>query len=325
MLARNAGTDFRPLPFLGNPHVQTILGFLWKSGRFRALTQTKFLRLDDGDEIALHDSIPPDWKADAPIALMMHGMGGDHRSSYLQRLAGALYPKGIRVVRMDLRGAGAGFGRAERFYHAGRTDDILAALKEIRTWSPTSPLWLIGFSLSGNMALKLAGEKGSEFMKLAARVAALAPPIDVLQCSKLISLPKNRIYDRFFANHLASLARQRQAFYPNPPLPVFPKRLTMKLFDDLFTAPRCGFADAYDYYRKTSSVSVIPNIKVPTLMLTARDDPFVAIAPFESLRTLPQVTLEIHDHGGHLGFLGYHGGSARWLERRVARWLLGET
>lgn len=313
--------EFRPLPFLANPHFQTILGFLWKSRRFSAPTQIRYVRLPDGDELALHDSVPPGWTASDPIALIIHGMGGDHRSSYLARLAGLLYPKNVRVVRIDLRGAGAGFGRAVHFYHAGRSEDVLAALQAVHDWSPTSPLWLIGFSLGGNVALKAAGESAEMLAPFLARLVAVAPPIDLLRCSQLISLPKNRVYDRFFANHLAGLARVRQQRYPDPPLPVFPKRLSIKQFDDLFTAPRCGFADACDYYRRASSLPFIERITAPTLILAARDDPFVAVEMFDELKTPEHIRVEIQAHGGHLGFLGYNGGSFRWLERRLARWL----
>lgn len=322
MPAKRDPNAFRPLPFLANPHLQTILGFLWKARPFKAPTELRYCQLPDGDELALHDSVPPNWRPGGPIALMIHGMGGDHRSSYLQRLAAILYPQGIRVVRIDLRGTGAGFGKAVRFYHAGRSEDIFAVLNEVHRWSPNSPLWLIGFSLGGNLALKVAGEEADALKGILQRLIAVAPPIDLLRCSWLISLPKNRVYDRFFANQLAGLARIRQQHFPHPPLPDFPRRLTIKQFDNLFTAPRCGFQDAEDYYRQASSLPHLSRIQTTTLILAARDDPFVDVGMFDELELPEHIQIEIHAHGGHLGFLGYGAGGVRWLERRLAHWLL---
>jgi predicted alpha/beta-fold hydrolase len=308
---------------LSNRHLQTILGFLWKGPPFREATTLRRLRLPDGDQLVLHDSVPPLWRSGDPIALLIHGMGGSAASGYVQRLARLLYPRGIRIVRIDLRGTGAGFGLARHFYHGGRSDDIHWALEELNRWSPESPLWVVGFSLGGNLALKFAGESAGEVVARLERVAAIAPPIDIVRCSELISSPRNRAYDRFFANQLASLARIRAQYYPDPPVPEFPRNLTIRQFDDLFTAPRCGFADALDYYRRASSLPFIARIRVPTLILTARDDPFVAVAPFENLAAPPHIHIEIQDHGGHLGFLGRDGnGGIRWAEQRIVSWLL---
>ena len=244
-------------------------------------------------------------------------------SGYIQRTAEMLYPHGVRIVRLDLRGTGAGFGLARHFYHAGRTEDIRASLLDLHRESPTSPLFLIGFSLGGNLALKLAGEAGTDPVPMLARVAAVAPPIDILRCAELISQPRCRFYDRFFARSMIKLAKERQRHFPDETLPRFPVNPTIRQFDDLFTAPRCGFEDALDYYRKASALPVIPNIPVPALMITARDDPFVSVEPFEQLKVPPHVRVEIHDRGGHLGFIGFDGGGGvRWAERRVAEWIL---
>jgi uncharacterized protein len=325
MTARKSEIQFRPLPLLSNGHLQTILGFVWKGTPFREPTTQRFVDLPDGDQLVLHDSVPPGWQPDDPIALLIHGMGGSAASGYVQRLAGLLYPRGIRIARIDLRGTGAGFGLARHFYHGGRSEDVGASLREMHRWSPESPLWLIGFSLGGNLALKMAGKSAEDPLPNLERVAAIAPPIDLVRCSELISIPRNRMYDRFFANQLASLARMRAQYYPDPPVPVFPRNLTIRQFDDLFTAPRCGFADALDYYRQASSLPYIGQIAQPTLIVTARDDPFIAVGPFETLNAPTNVQVEIQEHGGHLGFLGRDGsGGVRWAERRIVAWLFEE-
>ena len=117
-------------------------------------------------------------------------------------------------------------------------------------------------------------------------------------------------------------ARRRHLHFPDLPPPSWPRRLTVRLFDDLYTAPRCDFADALDYYRRTSSLPLIPRIEVPALILTARDDPFIPVGPFEELRAPDNVEVRVVERGGHLGFLGPDGaGGIRWAERRVAEWV----
>ena len=117
----------------------------------------------------------------------------------------------------------------------------------------------------------------------------------------------------------------QQWHYPDGPQTQFPRRLTLHQFDDLCTAPMWGFRDAVDYYRRGSSLPVVPRIQVPTLILTARDDPFIAVEPFETLPKLPHLEVHIAQHGGHLGFLGWDtAGGIRWAERRVVDWVLGQ-
>ncbi len=120
----------------------------------------------------------------------------------------------------------------------------------------------------------------------------------------------------------------RGRYFPDLPPPVFPRRVTMRLFDDLYTAPRCGFADALDYYRQASCQHLVPRIPVPTLLLTSRDDPFIAVEPFEELRSRApaHMTIRILSHGGHLGFLGFDGaGGIRWAEHRLTDWVAPPT
>jgi uncharacterized protein len=322
MTTTTPAADFRPLPLLGNRHVQTLLGYFLKGPVLRHPARERRLTLPDGDRLLLLDSVPKSWRPGDPAALLLHGLGGCAQSSYLQRLAARLLAGGVRAVRLNMRAAGRGFGLARHFYHAGRTEDVRAALAEVGRWCPGSPLLLAGFSLGGNIALKLAGEAADEPVPGLARVAAVAPPIDLLRCAELLCTPGNRLYDRFFTRMLTAEVRRYLRFHGEPPL-RFPKNLKMTDFDDLFTAPRCGFADARDYYRRSSAQPLIPRIRVPALILTARDDPFVAVAPFEELTLPSHVELVIAERGGHLGFLGRDGGGGvRWAERKVGDWLL---
>jgi predicted alpha/beta-fold hydrolase len=319
------GSDFRPLPLLRNPHVQTVLGQLLPGPRPGRAARGHVVWLTDGDGLYLHDSIPPGWRPGEPVALVIHGLTGSHASAGVQRLAGRLLARGVRVVRPDLRGAGRGAALARRGYHAGRSDDLRAALEEVHRWSPASPVVVAGVSLGGAMALKLAGEAADCPVPGLARVAALSPPVDLARCSDLLAQPRNWFYERRFLWGLVAEARHRQRCFPElPPLRLRP-RMSVRLFDDLYTAPRNGFADAADYYRRAAALPLLGRIALPALILTARDDPFIAAEPFEEFRPPPAVERHVLPHGGHLGFLGWDGsGGCRWAERRVVDWLLAE-
>ncbi len=316
-------SDFKPLPLLGNPHVQTLLGHLLRGPSVRLPTRRRVVWMPDGDGLMLHETVPPGWTAGGPIAVLVHGMTGSHASAGIQRLAVLLLERGARVIRLDQRGAGAGLALARGVYHAGRSDDVRTVLEEIHRENPASPLLLAGVSLGGNVALKLAGEAGALTVPGLARVAVIAPPIDLERCSALLAHRRNRIYESHFVLELLAEAAKRHRFFPDQPPPRFPRRMTVRLFDDLYTAPRAGFHDAADYYHHSSSAPYVARVVLPTLILTARDDPFVAVEPFEELAPPPNVTLRILPNGGHVGFLGRDGlGGIRWAERRLVEWLL---
>jgi predicted alpha/beta-fold hydrolase len=255
-----------------------------------------------------------------PVVILIHGLGGSHRSGYLQRCARRFWKLGCRVVRADLRGCGAGIRLARRPTHGGLSDDIRRLLRAIASEAPGSRLLLIGFSLGGNIVLKAAGEGGLPASLTA--LAAVAPPIDLTLCAAKLSAPRQRLYDLYFVNELLAQARQRERFFPAIRAPQLrgPDR-SLRGFDDAYTAPLWGFADAAAYYRQQSSWPWLTRIQVPTLLLTAADDPFIAVEPFLALTPGGAITVEIQRHGGHLGFLGSDGqGGIRWVDARLHAW-----
>jgi predicted alpha/beta-fold hydrolase len=265
--------------------------------------------------------VPTGWQDGHGIVLLVHGLGGCHRSGYMLRLGRRFVKHGLRVLRMDLRGVGAGAMLARKTYHGGRSDDLRAVALDIHHENPASPVVLVGMSLGGNLVLKLAGEAGANALPGLHAVAAVAPPIDLSLCS--VMLARLPFYDNYFARQLVKQVRLHQRHFPDLVLPRFPRRPTMRQFDELCTAPRWGFADAADYYCRASALPVLVNLRVPAFVLTARDDPFIAVEPFESLSLRPNVEVHIARHGGHLGFLGSDGaGGFRWGERQVADWVL---
>ena len=314
---------FRPLPLLGNPHVQTLLGYLWQGTVAPGATREVVVSLPDGDRVVLHDSLPPGWQRGGPMALLVHGLGGSHLSGPVRRVAGLLWHRGVRAVRIDLRGSGRGTGLSRRLYNAACSSDIRAALLEMRAWDPASAIALVGFSLGGNVALKLAGEAAGQPIPGLRCVAAVAPPVDLERCAAMMSSRRNRLYELHFVQALVRQVRALERRRSDLGRTRFTGPLSLRRFDDLYTAPVGGYADALDYYRRASSLPLIAAIRIPTLILTARDDPFIAVGPIEEQAPSSYLTVRIFEQGGHLGFLGPDGaGGIRWAERWLTEWVL---
>jgi predicted alpha/beta-fold hydrolase len=312
---------FRSLPFLGNPHLQTVVANLFGWTRERVPSTLHLVPLPDGDLVALHETTPPKWTPGQPCVLLVHGLGGCHQSGYMRRMTNELAGHGLRVYRMDLRGCGAGMPHAREFYNAACSADVRECLEWMGTHNPGSSLLLVGFSLGGNIALKLAGEAASKPVRNLVGVVSLAAPIDLLRCSNLLAgLP---FYDRFYSYHLVTQVRRRARLRPDLPAVEFPSRLTVRIFDEVYTAPRGGYAGAIDYYQRASSLPFIPEITLPTFLLSARDDPFVAWQPYADLPRRDNLEVHLSEGGGHLGFLGPDGrGGIRWAETRIIDWIL---
>jgi hypothetical protein len=314
--------SFEPNLLLANTHVQTVLGS-WLRGRLgRVRVRRRVVTLPDGDRLLLHDSQPPGEDRPRRVAVLLHGLGGSYASGYMERTTARLLRRGWRVVRLDARGCGAGLPLARRPAHSGLTADVRAALAAIRHEDPSARLSLVGFSLGGNTALKLAGEAAAEPIAGLERVAAVAPPLDLERCAALIALPKNRVYELYFLRALLANVRRRREHFPELHSVAFPRRMTLRRFDDLYTAPLWDFADALDYYRRCSSAPLVGRIALPALILTARDDPFIAVEPFEALPRAPHREVVIVPRGGHLGFLAWNGQAfVRWAEEFLVDWL----
>jgi hypothetical protein len=297
---------------------------LWPSPRAVLTPTRREIALPDGDRLVLHDDQPLAWNDHQPCALLVHGLAGSHQSAYMQRIAARLVARGVRVFRLDLRGAGAGAGLARLPYHAGRSEDVRAAILEISKLAPHSPLTLVGFSLGGNISLKLAGELGGERLGGLERVMAVSPPVDLAACIHGLATPVGRLYDSYFVRMLLRQMDSRPVLPEGEAAHVWP-RLPKRLleFDDWYTAPVSGFGDAANYYRQSSALGFLPRIELPTLILSSRDDPLVASGPLESASLPSAVRTLITPGGGHLGFLARSSSDPdpRWMDWRVVDWV----
>jgi hypothetical protein len=300
-----------------------IVAMFWP-GRAESYPSThRSVDLPDGDKLVAVISTPPGWQADDRTVLMVHGLCGCYGSPYMSRIAGKLYRRGLRVVRLNLRGCGSGAGLARHPYHSGRSEDVRHVLQCLARDDASSPVTLVGFSLGGNIALKLAGEDADSPTAGMDSLIAVAAPIDLVACSILIERPSNRLYEQYFVRRLLAHARETARFFPDLPPAAFPRRLSLRGFDDCYTAPRSGFRGVLDYYTRASAAPLVPSIAVPTLLLSSRDDPFIDARPYEQLRRPRHIELCMTDRGGHLGFLGFTArrGDFRWMDECLIDWI----
>jgi uncharacterized protein len=316
---------FRPHPLVRGGHAQTIVGAYLPHALSLSTAVDHRLAMPDGDLLVLHDNRPAAWSPGDGTALLVHGLGGAHHSPYCVRLAARLVERGIRAFRLDMRGCGAGAALARYPGHAGRSEDLRRAILEIERLCPGSPLAAIGYSLGGNIVLKLAGECAGEPPGGLERVAAVCPPIDLGACSHNIGRGLNWIYDRAFLRALVKLvadrARESPEWYAQTPLHPQPRSLFE--FDDRITAPLSGFANAGEYYARCSAAPGLARIEVPTLILAAGDDPLIPAHIFDRAERSSAVALHLAEGGGHLGFLAARGcdPDRRWLDWRLLEWL----
>lgn len=315
--------QFEPHPLVPNGHWQTVLG-LYLPGSLRApASRPQDLTLEGGDGLRVLDSVPEGWGAGAPAVVLVHGLVGCARSPYMVRVAARLVGMGVRAVRMNLRGAGEGFGLARATYHAGRTGDLRAVMEWLAAQAPGSPIALMGFSLGGNLVLKLAAEATREPVSGLDCVLAANAPLDLSACCRHLARPGMRLYDRSFVRALRMQIHRLHARFPDLGQANLESVRSVYDFDQHYTAPRNGFRDAEDYYSRSSAGPLLGQVAVPGLVVHAEDDPFIPIASYRGFGFPPSLALELNPSGGHLGFISRSRweGSRRWLDTRLATWL----
>ncbi len=306
-------SSFRPAPWLRNPHLQTLWPVWFR--RPRIVYRRERLELPDGDFLDL------DWGPlrNGPLVVIFHGLEGSSRSHYAAGLMAALSRAGLQGVVMHFRGCSGEPNRRARRYTAGETDDPAHVLTHLARRFPGRDLHAVGYSLGGNALLRLLGEDRPTVAIHSA--VAVSVPFDLALCARRLRRGLSRMYDRYLVTRLRrNLALQ--AARPGFPIPAERIRACRDLrgFDDQVTAPLHGFRDADHYYRSASARPILARIRVPTLLLHARDDPFMFPEVMPQANELgPHTRLEWSPHGGHVGFVEAPG--RYWLERRIVRWL----
>ncbi len=254
--------------------------------------------------------------------ILVHGLEGSSKAGYVRSLSSAALERGWATHRFNMRGCGGTDALAVTSYHAGQTSDLLAVLRQRRRLSG-APLVAVGFSLGGNVALKLAGELGQEARGLLAAVCAVSTPIDLAACARALAEPRNFLYQRRFLSRLKQRIRRRHAqapeLYPLEPLPGI---RTIEEFDDHYTARLFGFGTAANYFRTQSSNQFLERICVPALLIQAQDDPLIPYRVYDHPAFARNAHLRLASvaHGGHLGFLSRER-PRFWVDEVVLDWL----
>lgn len=309
------------VPLFRNAHLATLAGNFWPRplDEARFPTRQTLYRTAPDVEIVVEEN-RPEGEARGEV-LLLHGLEGSSRSGYLISLAQRLLEAGFAVHRMNLRGCGLSEPYSPTLYHSGLTHDARNILEQWRA-AGRGPRFLAGFSLGGNVVLKLAGEMGAEAAELVEGICAVSTPIDLHACVRRIDAPSNWIYHQKFVRSLRRRYERRHGMDPER----FPDRgigkvRTIFAFDDLVTAPFFGFGNAPNYYATQSSLRFIPGIRVPTLLVQAEDDPMIPFELYrrEEVRSNPCVRLLAVPHGGHLGFLA-RGRRRFWLDTVLCEW-----
>jgi predicted alpha/beta-fold hydrolase len=245
-------------------------------------------------------------------------------------MADKAWATGWNVVRLNQRNCGGTEHLSRGLYHSGLTHDPLTVMRELIERDGLPAFAVAGYSLGGNLALKLAGEFGDAAPSQLRAVCAVSPTMDLAICVKALERRANIPYQFNFVRNLKARMRRKAAAYPDTfPLDPLRRVWTVRQFDEAYTAPHHGFRDASDYYYRASAMRVLDRIRVPTLILTAANDPFVPIEPFtsDSVRSNPHVTVVVTRDGGHCAFLeapsvGYDG---YWAEREILRFATAHT
>lgn len=314
---------FRPFPMMRGGFLQTIYGAYWPCLKAPKSDKLHTVILPDGDAVTLVENRPKNWRFGKRIILLAHGVCGSHESPYMERMARRLFYSGHLVLRMNYRTVGPGFGLSQKCYHGGLSDDTRAVLHWIAREFPGSPVTQIGFSLGGNISLKMAGEDGSRPTGPLDSVVAVSPPVDLKAAIKKMGRPENKLFEKMFLNYLKNDVERLHKKFPHLGPYKFPAELTVQMFDELYTAPRWSYPTADHYYQESSSFQYLPEIQVPTFILCSIDDPVVDASRLLEAPVNKNIDMLLTEHGGHVGFLGWgtRWDEIRWSDQAVAHWI----
>jgi hypothetical protein len=267
-----------------------------------------------------------------PTVILVHGLEGSSDSQYIVGNANKLWRAGANIVRMNMRNCGGTEELSPTLYHSGLSSDVDAVMRFFLQRERLESVSLVGYSMGGNLVLKLAGELGSNAPRELHSVVGVSPAIDLGPSADALHQPQNRLYELRFLRNLLKRFRRKVRLFPR----VFdPNRVvgirSLRDFDDRITALYSGFLSAEDYYYRAAAARIVDRIAVPTLVLHAIDDPFVHIMP-ESLAALeanPNINLVQTAHGGHCAFLAEPdlaaGDDGYWAESTLLRFILAHA
>ncbi len=323
-------TPFVPRLGLRNNHLQTIVGNFLPRPRFTLPSIAETVEVDpsDGSRVLCHCHWHPELERRRRLTVVLvHGLEGSSDSRYIQGVSTRAWAAGFNVVRMNMRNCGGTDALTPTLYHSGLSGDVGAVMSHFADKFGLERVALVGYSMGGNLVMKLAGEWGRRPPLVA--VTAVCPAVDLAPGSDALHEPANRLYEIRFLRGLMRRYRLKAALFPDryETGAVGPVR-SLREFDDKIVARYCDFRDADDYYYRAAAARVVERIAVPTLVLYAADDPFVRILPETrvQLHANPHVDFVETAHGGHCAFLSEdRGDEIHWAEATVIRYLQSVT
>lgn len=308
-------SSYRGWALAPGPHWETILPNLSRR-RLRVAYRRRRLELSDGDFVDIDLAGEGVDAAGQRCLLVLHGLEGDSRAPYVKSFVRAALRRGYAVAAMNMRGCSGELNRLPRFYHSGETGDPRQAIGWLG--ERFKSVAVVGFSLGGNVALKLLGEEDRSGKSGAAAAVAISAPVDLVGSSARLSEEGNRLYMRRFIRLLSRKIEAKARVYPEVIDASGVRRLqSFAEFDGRYTAPLNGFASALDYWSRCSALPLLGRIQKPALLLNARNDPFLSESCFPSAPDVPMgaVVACYPERGGHLGFPGRRVNGACWHER----------
>jgi predicted alpha/beta-fold hydrolase len=317
-------------PLFRDPHIQTIIGRYWPARLDENVwpTHALYFATEPGVKVLAHynrrDGQGPDPRGaqqagallTAPTVLAVHGLTASSEAPYMRLLAGRTLEAGFNSVRLNVRNCGGTEHLCPTLYHSGLTADLRSVVEQLAP----APLYLVGFSMGGNMVLKLAGEWGEAPPAHVRAVCGISVPVRLGVCARRLGERRNRIYEARFLRELRrTLLRKQEALSGKFVAPRWDGIRTIYEFDDAITAPAFGFRGADHYYDSASSAGFLDRIRVPALLIQAQDDPFIPYDVFEdlALEQNPNLYLEAPPHGGHVAFLARQGPRFWAIEQAV--------
>ncbi|MEO6982385.1 MAG: alpha/beta fold hydrolase [Edaphobacter sp.] len=328
--------DFNPRRYLGNGHLQTIAGNYLPRTNALPPPEAQLVEVSPAtdnqisSQVLCHCHWQPEYvRATRPTAIIVHGLEGSSNSQYVIGNANKLWQSGCNIIRMNMRNCGGTEALTPTLYHSGLSCDVLAVLRFFVDRHHLESISLIGYSMGGNLVLKLAGDLGPAAPPQLHSVIGVSPAVDLSPSADALHRPQNRLYELKFIRALRQRFRRKAVLFPR----AYDRNRTtgiysMRTFDDRITALYSGFSGAEDYYTRASASRVLDRIAIPALILHALDDPFIRITAqtHAKIAANPNITLIEPPHGGHCAFLaepdlttGYDG---YWAEHTLRRFLL---
>ena len=312
---------FEPHPLLKNGHAMTIVSAFVPRRFAIPPAEARLFQVDPESRVLAHCHWQPGKHKDAPVIIIVHGLEGSSDGNYVRGIAEKAFHRGFHVVRVNQRNCGGTEALTPTLYNSGMSADYRAVFEELSNSDGFEQIFFAGYSMGGNLVTKMAGEFGAAVPKALCAVCSVCPALDLAACADALERAENYLYQRRFVSGLMSrYARKHELFQERYPIRGLAPVRTLRQFDDIITAPQFGYRDAQDYYENVGAKRVVAQVRLPTLMITAQDDPFVPYASFLAAKISenPAIQFLAPKHGGHCGFISKHSGPERfWAEQRI--------